>query len=153
MAEPLKKAYRAEFWPVFLHVFVAGVGGTIGSSIARGRLSTSYLLTGILVGVVFSSIFTLIANACFPVYISPSGIRSYNSHGWYSHIAWSDITSVKKFNILGMQYLKVKKGKSQIIVPLFLSNKQQFYEDIEKYAGEDSKLFKALEIKSIRSQW
>lgn len=157
-----KKTYYSKFLPAFTINFLSLL---IGSSIGYVSYNLSYnflrsgfhnLLSfrpistvGLVVCLVVFAVLSLLSSpiliACFPVHINSLGIRAYNFWGIYHNIAWSEIRLVKLLNILGLRYLIVKSDENRsILVPIFLSRKQQFKEDVKVYAGESSLLVQAL---------
>jgi hypothetical protein len=81
---------------------------------------------------------TLLFNYCL-VYISPRGIKSHD--GWlrYHFAEWSSITAVRRFNLLGLEYLLVSSTQSSeaLWVPLFLPDLARFGQLVSKYAGTE----------------
>lgn len=143
-----KKSYRSAFLPSYTFILCFGFVLGMASLIARHGLSIKPVgvLFGLLGGAVTGLVFTWLAIVLFQVYVGPSGVRSYNFWGVYRTVAWSDINSVSRFNLLWLCYLVVKKeGACSILVPLFLSEKQRFLESIKAYAGGENPLVRALE--------
>ena len=73
--------------------------------------------------------------------ISVEGIRSYTIWCTYRIFSWHDCKDFKTFRIINLPYLAIKNSRRQWIhVALYLSNMNQFYEDIRTLAGADHPL-------------
>ena len=69
-----------------------------------------------------------VAVACFPVYVRPDGLRSYNFFGLYRTLRWNDIADIQQESLLVLRYLVVtsESGWRQVWVPLYLSDMPGF---------------------------
>ena len=82
---------------------------------------------------------------CFPVYVSESGIRSYNFWGKYGAMTWADMATVSPYSILWFHYLVVhNKNRATIYIPLFLSDQRRFNATVKERAGPENVLVHAL---------
>lgn len=81
----------------------------------------------------------------FPVYVSKEGLRSYTLWGDYRTIPWDRIDTIRPINFLGLRYLRAGThgAGAPVWVPLWLSDKRGFGEEITRLAGPEHPLVKA----------
>jgi hypothetical protein len=82
-----------------------------------------------------------------PIYVSPERLVAFRTGGGYRQVRWTDITSVRPVNFLGLRYLRVSTNESKhtLWVPLYLSNREEFYWRVCEYAGPQHPLAVALQ--------
>lgn len=82
----------------------------------------------------------------FPVKIFQNGLRCYDGTCRYRTIAWDRIHSVYEVNLFGLRYLLVEGDdlSRPLTVPLWLENMPKFRTEVEKLAGKDNSLVRAL---------
>src|SRR5262245_25441182 len=66
------------------------------------RIDPIGLVFGVGGGLVTGLILTLVTIPYFPVYVSATGLRTYNVWGLYRLATWDQIASVGRFNLLGL---------------------------------------------------
>jgi hypothetical protein len=92
-------------------------------------------------GVIFAA-----AVVCFPVFVSPEGVRCYNYFGFYKTVPWDAMTGFRRENIFGLRYLAVdsSSGWFAIYIPLYLSDMAGFAQAVREFGGEGHPLLKAV---------
>lgn len=105
---------------------------------------TAYFL---IVIALLNMLFTIAIVLYFRVYISPTGINSYDLFGKYYFVEWSSITAVRLYNLLGFKSLLVSSTQSAktLWVPLFLADRLRFIRLVSKYAGVEHLLTQRLQ--------
>jgi hypothetical protein len=88
-----------------------------------------------------------LAILCFPVYVSPEGIRCYNFFGLYRTLPWHAVTRIGHDSVFGMGYLVVASSarRSEIYIPLYLSDMAAFTDVVREHARLGHPLVEALE--------
>jgi hypothetical protein len=136
--EPPMEQFRSAFLPTCATTVIAGSAGALAAILIRHwpDVNLIALAVGLAFGAVAGAVFTYVAVIWFPVYIGPSGIRSYNVWGLYRTVPWADVTGTGRLNILGLRYISLKAaGRGPIYVPLFLSGMDAFRARVLGYAG------------------
>jgi hypothetical protein len=148
MEPPSIRTYRSSFWTLWR--WTSAFCGLLGAcyyvmcyfSGCRPvhALPTAGLSLGL--GTVFAA-----AVVCFPVYVSPEGLRCYNFWGVYQSIGWFEIERISPTNLFGLKYLRVfsHETPAEIWLPLYLTNLREFTDDVRQFAGADHSLVAALE--------
>jgi hypothetical protein len=74
------------------------------------------------------------------IYVNADGMGYRNSLLRYREVEWSAVTSVRRFNLLGLTFLLVSAANvpSPIWLPLFLARPLQFQQAVWLYAGPDN---------------
>lgn len=82
----------------------------------------------------------------FPVKLTPSAIRCYDTAGLYQTVHWADVESVELIASHGLRYLQVAaiNLRRPITVPLWLEDMPGFLQAVERYAGQHHPLTRAL---------
>lgn len=82
----------------------------------------------------------------FPTGLSPDGIYASSFWGFRRLIRWSDIAKARKFTLLNLQYLLLYSSVDGQVtwLPLFISPKKEFQNEIRKFAPPDSPILKFL---------
>jgi hypothetical protein len=90
-----------------------------------------------------------LAIAYFRVYVSPMALMSYTFWGKYATTPWNAITSVEPGSVFGLKYLRVRATacRSELWVPLYLSDMPGFNRFVREHAGQTNPLVIALEAK------
>jgi hypothetical protein len=91
------------------------------------------------------ALLTLIV-AVFPVTLFRSGLRCYDASGHYRTVEWPRIRSAELITVYGLRYLAVEAHglERPITLPLFLRDMSSFRAEVDRLAGEDSVLGRAL---------
>ena len=141
------KKYRYAFLPTFAAILC---GGLVVASVLifinhgpKGFLELKAIALSILVGTGFGLFVTTMIVVSLPVFVTRAYLASTDWHGEYQAVAWSDISTVKRLNLLGLRFLLVN---GTIFVPLFLADKKGFLDTVREHVGrEDNLLVQALE--------
>lgn len=147
MDEP-NEDYRFAFIPVAAFVLIAG--GACGLIAIFGleglQFDPNALACGAVAGTIPGLGLVALAVICFPVRIGPKAIRSYNFWGVYSTVAWADITSVGRFNLLGLRFVTIQHpAGARLYVPLFLADFPRFRARVLEWAGPENVFAQALQ--------
>jgi hypothetical protein len=156
--EKSAESFRMSFW--WLFAYVMGVSATIAVPLAMAiillngaRPSASLMVTALAValaaGEAFACLSLLLFIAYFKVHVSQGGLGAFNTLGLYREIAWADVASTKRVNLLGMQYIRLYSSRLRlpVSIPLFLSDLDRFYQVVCRHAGPDHPLALALHEK------
>jgi hypothetical protein len=140
------KVYYSSFLRTSAAAQVVGLGPLVAGILAAyGRaVDPTGLFAAVLGGGVTGLVLTTVAVRFYPVYVGPSGVRSYTTWGLYRTVPWSEIESVRRFNLPGLRYLIVGKGGG-VYLPLFLTEMEGFREQVRLYAGASNPLVQELE--------
>ena len=143
---PGQEVFRSAFWPFYL--FALGLGLLLGiSSILLdfgGTPKLPDLVSAAGVAALVGAALTAIAVRIFPVYISPSGLRSYTVWGWYRSVEWREIQRVGSLNLIGLHYLVIHTPHHRILIPKDLAQPETFRERVIVHAGSTNPLVGAL---------
>jgi hypothetical protein len=144
------EAYYMAFLPTF--AFIMGYALLVGAAfvavlvLGGHQLTVVAILCGCASGLVVATVLTLVAIACYPVYLGPAGIRSFNFWGMYTTAAWHEVASTRRLNFSGLRFLIVQTtGGARLWVPLFLSRQVLFRDTVRLNAGADNPLTRALD--------
>lgn len=92
--------------------------------------------------------FAFLADMILPTRADSDGMVSYNGWGIRRKVAWDRITGAKVMNFMpGLKYLAVLDGTNyfnRILIPTFITNKSELYDDVVEFAGVDHPLAAAL---------
>jgi hypothetical protein len=82
----------------------------------------------------------------FPVKLTAVAIRCYDTAGLYQTVRWADVQNVEPISPYGLRYLQVsaKHLRRPVTVPLWLEDMLGFSQAVERYAGKDHPLTRAL---------
>src|SRR5438105_1761767 len=96
-----EESYYSAFLPTF--AVIAGFGMLLGLGFIVIRHGANLNPVGLVVGLGsafgLAVAFTALAIPCYPVYISATGLRSYNVWGVYRSASWDQIASIGSFNL------------------------------------------------------
>jgi hypothetical protein len=143
-----RRTYRSSFWTLWR--WTTACCGLIGALVygfcllSGGPPQVAFPTAGL--SLVLGTLFA-VAVVCFPVYLSPEGLRCYNYWGLYRSIAWLEVGQISPESVLGLKYLRVTSRGSgaEVWLPLYLSDMSSFIEQTRHYAGPDHPLVEALE--------
>ncbi len=147
--------YRSDYRPLLCRT--GPVGLVLAASIMerlRGlpawRELPLFLLLSLGLGAAFAGAICILVYVC-PVTIYSHGLRSYNIWGRYSVVAWTQIRSVRPFQILGFRYLylDVAELSQPLTVPLWLRDMEGFRRHVEQLAGPRHPLSMALQAAGV----
>jgi len=87
-----------------------------------------------------------LAIRAFPVHVHRSGLRSYNLAGVYTSMSWSEMSSVKDVDYLGLRYYEITSSWSgkTILVPYFLADPAGFKARIARLVSSNHVLVRTL---------
>lgn len=90
----------------------------------------------------------------FPTYAREDGLRAYDDHGRYLHVAWEDTDRIQSFWFLGVRVLRIaiehEGNVAHVWVPCYLSKMRTFADFVAGHAGEDHPL--AIKLARYRSR-
>ncbi|QEL17526.1 hypothetical protein [Limnoglobus roseus] len=141
-----RSSHRFLWGRAVLYGGVLGFGG-IGLALMKGSgsaVAAAILITigvTLLLGVLFSLTVWLM-----PVYVSASGVRSYNGFGVYRTLTWDEMAEVREDGMGGLGYLVIsnRSGWREIWVPLFLADMPNVNTAVRACVDADHVLAKAL---------
>ncbi len=140
--ESQPKSFRSAFLPPF--VVTLGIGILLAVAyMANNESRSPYAVNWVRLGyhmieyICFLTFWIVFGVIFFTVQVSEAGLRSYNIGGAYYTFAWEEIDRVEPFNLLGLRYLLVGNHATSLTlwVPLYLSDKRGFKEEITRLAG------------------
>jgi len=148
-------AFRWSFW--WVAIYVVAIGTAIGVPLAIGIVALlgltppiAILLLAVAGGVAGAEIVgllgVLLMSRFFQIYVGHDYLGAYTPWGIYHEARWSEIDLVRPVNMLGLRYLRATTSgvKRTLSVPLFLSNREEFYWRVCEYAGPEHPLAVAL---------
>jgi hypothetical protein len=140
----IRKKYYSDFLAVFRMLCFSIIGGAVASQIMRMSFSPIVFLVTVIVGALFAALISFLLILCWPVYLTPTGIKSYTLWGLYRTFAWSEITKIEHFDMLGLKYLTIADNRGRkIFIPTFLSHHEDFANALTSYAGTEHLLVKS----------
>jgi hypothetical protein len=113
--------------------------------LADEQRDPSQLILALLTVLLAAALFA-IGVACFPVYVRPDGLRSYNFCGIYRTLPWDAIAKVHHEAVFGFRYLVISDaaGERELWVPLYLSDMPGLAAAIRGHVGPEHPLAEAL---------
>ena len=108
-----------------------------GVNILSGRVLAGFLV-GAIGGTVFGLLMAFVLCRCFSLKLSAKGLHGHNALGAPRFIAWSDITKVRPFSLLGLSYLRLYSSGSRnpVWIFLFLSRPAEFKRVVSSLAPQ-----------------
>jgi MFS family permease len=152
---PEAKRFKVSITSLFLYSIVAGVIGVVGGFLLLPvfhvhldllmfwRVTQNTILPILLLCVIMTLVLYVVA---IPTGISSDGIYARSSSGFRRFIGWADIAKVKKRTIFNLRFLRLYSSVDGKVtsVPLFLACKNEFRDEIRKFAPPDSPILKFL---------
>lgn len=109
----------------------------LGAMVIVGATGAAYALLAFLLW---------LAIRAFPVHVHRGGLRSYNAAGLYTSVSWSEMSSVKNVDYLGLRYCEITSSESgkKILVPHALEDPAGFAARVARLVSFNHVLVRAL---------
>jgi len=150
-------AFRSTVGPLLRLATGIGLWGSIGLVLAAAagqyradRFPSSFdLFLSALVPWAIAAVLAFLfwgAARLFPVKLTAVAIRCYDTAGLYQTVRWADVQNVEPISPYGLRYLQLsaKHLRRPVTVPLWLEDMPRFLQAVERYAGQDHPLTRAL---------
>ena len=145
-----REAYYSSFWHTYgiIQLWTLPTLVVIAVTLQGWRINPVGLLISMLSAAALGLVLVLIAVPCFPVYVEPDGIRSYDFWGMYHTVAWPELVSIRTINLGGLRYLLIRRvGGPLIFVSLFLSRMGDFRDSVQRHASDENPLARELAMR------
>ena len=118
-------------------VFARSRGVLVAAAAALAAVGLAYAL---MAGVLWLAI------RAYRVHVHRGGLRSYNAAGVYTSMSWSEMSSVKDVDYLGLRYHEISSSWSgrKILVPLYLADRAGFNARVARLVSSNHVLARAL---------
>jgi hypothetical protein len=149
------ETFRISFWWLWAYVVISATA--IGVPLAFAVVTCvgpwpgwDRVLFAVAAGVggaeILASLLLLIYIAYFKIYVSPDRLGAFNSWALYREFSWGNIHSVRRINMLGLEYLRAyaSGAKAPLWLPLFLRERERFCRLVREYTGPEHPLARAL---------
>jgi hypothetical protein len=131
------RKFRAAVAPMTTFIFVGGMVILFIFIVIRDGFHFDQRVLAFVTGfaLMFSIIYSFVLSLVFPAAFSLDGIYGHSFWGRRRFVRWQDISSVRKFRLVSLRWLRVYSTDERVIwLALFQSHGTEFRQEIRRLA-------------------
>lgn len=138
----MAKTFFPSFWPFFARIGLGSLALALpGVMLISGfRVTLGGLFLFGLADVVGSALYTALMVHVERVVLGPEGVRGTDLWGHSRLLGWSEVSHVRRFNFLGLKWLRVfpRTGRWPVWISLTLCKPDAFVDAVKELAPVDN---------------
>jgi len=122
--------FKINYFPIFLCILILAVITFIILVFLDDELNVN--LEAVIFALIFcslgSALLSFILLNYYKITVNSTGVKGTNFWGKSKFVQWSNITSAKKFNLIGLKFVRLfpRDGSLPLWIPLFLNKMSEF---------------------------